>query len=419
MSEAIPVKISKKVFNKVYLPHLKNYARIQIFYGGSSSGKSFFLAQRTVHDILGGGRNYLITRAVARTIKKSVFQEVKKVIKAWKMLGEFKINETDLTITCNNGYQILFAGLDDVEKLKSITPAVGSITDVWIEEATEIQRNDLKQLIKRQRGGSEDTPKRVTISFNPILQSHWIYEDYFKGVEWTDDQTEYTSPELTILKTWFIHNQFLTKADKADLLGETDQYYSDVYTYGNWGVLGNIIFTNWRVEDLSDMVSQFTNIRNGLDFGFSSHPAALSVSHYDHMRKTIYIFDEMYEKGLTNDLLAIEVKNRIGDETVVCDSAEPKSITELQRDGISAIGAMKGKDSVNFGIDWLKQQTIVIDKKCINAKNEFQSYKWKEDKDGVAMRVPVDANNHFIDATRYAYEYDMEEIDPEKMVDSV
>ena len=407
-NEAIPVNVNRKIFNKVYLSHLENFARIQIFYGGSSSGKSVFLAQRTVWDILRGGRNYLICRAVAKTIKKSVFAEIKKIIKAWGMLAEFKINETDLTITCKNGYQILFAGLDDVEKLKSITPAKGVITDVWVEEATEAERNDIKQLMKRQRGGSKQTPKRLTLSFNPILQSHWIYEDYFKFVEWVDEQTEYISDGLTILKTWFIHNKFLTEQDKKDLLSETDKYFSDVYTYGNWGVLGNVIFTNWKVQDLSDMLNQFVNRRNGLDFGFSSHPAAVVKTHYDINHKTIYIFDELYQKGLTNDVLADEAKKLIGDELVVCDSAEPKSIVELRNHGVRAAEAKKGKDSVNFGIDWLKQQIIIIDKKCINSKNEFQSYKWKEDKDGVAMRVPVDANNHIIDALRYAYENDME-----------
>jgi len=422
MIETVPVHISKKVFNDVYIPHLTNYARIQIFYGGSSSGKSVFLAQRAVYDLLKGGRNYLVTRAVGRTIKHSVFQEIKNVITAWGMLGEFKINETDLTITCHNDYQILFAGLDDVNKLKSIVPKKGAITDIWVEEATEVERNDLKQLQKRQRGGDKNIPKRLTLSFNPILQNHHIYEDFFKTIEWADDQTEHTSGSLTILKTIYKNNRFLTKADRADLESEKDKYFHDVYTLGNWGVLGNVIFTNWIVQDLSEMLDQFTNHRNGLDFGFSSHPAALSVSHYDRKNKRIYIFDELYEKGLTNDLLANEVKNKIGyweidpttkvrtcdrTEPVVCDSAEPKSIAELIQYSVNAIEAKKGKDSVNFGIDWLKQQTIIIDKKCINAKNEFMSYKWKEDKDGVAMRVPVDANNHFIDGTRYAYEDDM------------
>jgi phage terminase large subunit len=407
MNQAIPVKISKRVFNKVYVPHLDNFARIQIFYGGSSSGKSVFLAQRAVWDILKGGRNYLITRAVAKTIKRSVFQEVKKVIKKWKLQAEFKFNESDLTITCKNEYQILFAGLDDVEKLKSITPAKGEITDVWLEEATEAQKDDVKQLLKRQRGGSEDTPKRLTISYNPILQTHWIYEEYFANVAWADDQKEYTGDSLTILKTTYKDNRFLTHADREDLESEKDTYFYSVYTLGNWGVLGDVIFTNWTVEDLSDRIDQFTNRRNGLDFGFSSDPAAVPVTHYDRMRDTIYIFKELYERGLTNKALAEEVKTLIGDDYVTCDSSEPKSIAELQMYGINAIAAVKGKDSVNFGIQWLQGRKIVIDKRCVKAKMEFQQYQWKKDKDGNSIRQPVDKNNHIIDGLRYAYETDM------------
>lgn len=412
MSDAIPVSISRKVFNDVYLPHLNNLSRTQIFYGGSSSGKSVFLAQRAVYDVLCGGRNYLIVRAVAKTLKRSVFQEIKKVIRAWGILPEFKINESDMTITCRNEYQILFAGLDDVEKLKSITPARGAITDIWVEEATEAQRGDVKQLIKRQRGGSEDVPKRITMSFNPILKSHWIYEDYFSGVAWEDEQTEYTTETLSILKTWYIHNRFLTAADVEDLLGEEDKYYRDVYTFGNWGVLGNVIFTNWRVDDLSKMQAQFTARRHGLDFGYSSDPAAMPMTHYDKKKKTIYIYGELYERGLDNEMLAGLVKKLIERDLVTCDSAEPKSIAELQKYGVNAIGAEKGKDSVNFGIQWLQRQKIVIDKRCINTRNEMQSYKWKEDKNGVAMRVPVEHNNHIIDGLRYAYEQDMKGTGP-------
>ena len=408
-SDVIPVNIPRKVFNDVYVPYLTNYSRVQILFGGSSSGKSVFKAQQAVWDVLNGGRNYLVCRAVARTLKKSAFAEIQKVITAWGLLAEFKINETDLTITCRNGYQIIFAGLDDIEKLKSITPAVGAITDVWVEEATETEKNDIKQLMKRQRGGSADTPKRLCLTFNPIVQSHWIYEEYFSGISLTNKQTEYTSDNLSILKTWYIHNRFLTPDDIEDLENETDKYYYNVYTLGNWGVLGNVIFTNWRVEDLSGMRDQFVNRRNGLDFGFSSDPAALSRSHYDRMRKTIYIFEELYEPGLTNDLLAVDVLRLCGKDEVRCDSSEPKSIAELQRYGVNAVPARKGKDSVLFGIQWLQQQTIVIDKKCVNAKNEIMQYKWKEDKNGIAIRQPVDKSNHIIDSTRYAYEIDSNE----------
>jgi phage terminase large subunit len=414
MTETIPIKISRKVFNKVYLPHLTNYARVQIFYGGSSSGKSVYLAQRTVMDTLKGGRNYLVCRAVAKTLKKSAFQEVKKVITAWGLWAEFSKNESDLTITCNNGYQILFAGLDDVEKLKSITPAKGVLTDIWLEEATEAEENDIKQLMKRQRGGSEETPKRFTMSFNPILQSHHIYLTYFSDIGWTDEQTEYTSESLTILKTTYKDNRFLTAADIQDLENEKDAYFYNVYTLGNWGVLGDVIFTNWKIADLLDPASEYylpeeqrTYRKHGLDFGFSSDPAAMPATHYDKKRKYIYIYGELYELGLTNDVLARQVKEMIGQDRVTCDSAEPKSIQELRMYGVNAHGAKKGKDSVLHGVQWLQQQIIIIDKRCVKSKLEIQQYQWKKDKDGKSIRQPTEKNNHIIDALRYAYEDDM------------
>jgi len=401
------IDIHADVFNPIYLPRIEDYSRIQIFYGGSSSGKSVFLAQRVVWDLLNGGRNYLICRQVGRTIRGSVAMEVNKIITAWGLQSLFDVNKTDGTITCHNGYQAIFSGLDDVEKLKSITPKIGSLTDVWVEEATEADKDSIKQLMKRQRGGDKKTPKRITLSFNPILQIHWIYEEYFAGIGWADDQREYTGKGISILKTTYKDNKFLTPDDVADLENEKDQYYRDVYTLGKWGVLGDVIFANWRVEDLSGMTDQFTNLRAGLDFGFSSDPAALVLSHYDATRKVIYIFAELYETGLTNDVLAGRVREMIGDNVVTCDSAEPKSIQELSNYGVLAKGAKKGKDSVNHGIDWLKQQTIIIDTSCVNTRNELQMYHWKKDAGGNSLRQPVDKNNHLIDALRYAHEDDM------------
>ena len=404
------VEIHTEVFNDAYLPYLNDETETQIIYGGSASGKSVFaIGQRTVYDLMNGGRNYLITRQVGRTIKNSVFNEIIKVINEWNVNKLFSINKSDYVITCNNGYQILFAGLDDVEKLKSITPTKGVITDVIVEEATETERASVKQLEKRLRGGDEQTRKRMTLLFNPILQTHWIYQEYFENIGWADSQKEYHSEKLSILKTTYKDNRFLTQQDKERLENETDPYYHNVYTLGNWGVLGSVIFKNWRVEDLSQMQAQFTNPRIGLDFGYSSDPAAVAITHYDRARKTIYFYDELYECGLTNDLLAGEVKNKIGDNYVTCDSAEPKSIAELQQYGISAKSANKGKDSVLHGIQWLQQQTIILDVKCINARNELQTYKWKEDAGGNALPVPLDKNNHLIDALRYAYEDEMQD----------
>ena len=395
--------------NDAFVPHLKNTARTQIYYGGAGSGKSVFIAQRGVLDVLEGGRNYLICRAVGRYIKKSVWTQVRNVIIGMGLVDMFTFHIVAGVIECkHNGYQFIFTGLDDPEKLKSIVPAKGAITDIWIEEATETDKNTVRNLYKRQRGGDPNIPKRLTLSFNPIMQTNWIYQEYFNDVGWADDQTEYISDELTIMKTWYIHNRFLTVQDVYDLESEKNEYFHQVYTLGNWGVLGNVIFTNWEVQDLSEMQDQFTRRRNGLDFGFSADPAAVIATHYDRDRKIIYVFKEFYERGLTNDLLAEEVLALIGQDHVVCDSAEPKSIAELTKYNVSASGAKKGKDSVLFGIQWLQQQRIIIDTSCINTRNEFMQYQWKEDRVGNAMRQPVEKNDHLISALRYAYENDME-----------
>ena len=401
------VEVYTEVFNDAYLPYLEDKTPLQIYYGGSSSGKSVFVVgQRTIWDLMNGGRNYLICRQVGRTIRNSVYNEILKVISAWGVGSLFNVNKSDMVITCSNGYQILFVGLDDVDKLKSITPARGVITDVIVEEATEAELASIKQLEKRLRGGSDDIQKRINLLFNPILQSHWIYKEYFNSINWTDKQTEYKSDELLILKTTYKDNRFLTTQDIFRLENEKDKYYHDVYTLGNWGILGSVIFKNWAVDDLSDVYDQFTNRKFGLDFGFASDPAALHCSNYDKMRKIIYAFDEFYETGLTNPELAALIKPIVGNEIVICDSAEPKSIKELRDNKINAVAAKKGKDSVTYGIQWLQQQTIILDKRCINARNELQTYKWKEGGDGkpVSPPRPIDKNNHWIDATRYAYE---------------
>ena len=403
----LDLAISRKMFNNIYLPFLDDDTRTQIFFGGASSGKSVFVVgQRPVYDVCRGGRNYLMVRNVARTSRQSTFNEICKVIKAWKISDYFKINKSDMVITCINGYQILFTGLDDVEKIKSITPAQGVITDVVIEEATETAEDDIKQLEKRLRGKS-DVKKRLALVFNPIIRSHWIHTKYFKN-RFYDNDTAYRDEALSILKTTYKNNlRFLESDDVRALEDETDEYFYDVYTLGKWGVLGDIIFTNWVVKDLSERVPYFDNIRNGLDFGFAEDPAAYNRMHYDRKRKLIYIFKELHEYGLTNPQLAARLSPIVGDERVTCDSAEPKSIRELRDCGINARGAVKGKDSVNFGIQWLQQHRMLVDRECQETINELQVYQWKKSRSGETMSVPIDKFNHHIDDIRYGLENDM------------
>jgi len=395
----VNIQVSKKVFNKVYIPYLENVIRTQIFFGGSSAGKSVFISQRCVVDLLENNRNYLVIRNTANTLRTSVFNEIRKVILNWDLEKLFKINRTEMTITCITGYQILFRGLDDAEKLKSIIPEKGVITDILIEEATETKRDDVKQLYKRLRGKSK-VLKRLTLCFNPIFRTHWIFKEYFKN--WVEGETEYHDDRLSILKTTYKDNlRFLEQDDIDELENEQDPYYRDVYTLGNWGILGDLIFTNWKIEDLTKIKDTFGTYYNGLDFGFSNDPSA--AGRQAIKGKKLYILQELiYEKGLTNDVIALKLKPAIGKEYIRCDSSEPKSIAELRGYGIEALAARKGPGSVNFGIQYLKQFQIIIDRKCQNAINEIQLYQWKKDKDGNVINVPVDKNNHFMDQIRYA-----------------
>lgn len=403
------ITIKKRVFNDTYYKYLKVDTRYQLFFGGSSSGKSYFLAQRCVIDILKGGRNYLICRNNAVTIRKSVFNEICKAITFFKCNDLFSINKTEMVITCTNGYQIMFVGLDDPEKIKSTTPAKSVITDIWVEEATEVEYNAFKQLDKRLRGRSKHN-KRLILSFNPILKSHWIFKEFF--TYWDETKREYVSDNVSILKTTYKDNKFLTDDDIYALENETDKYYYEVYTLGNWGILGSVIFKNWHTEDISDKFDSFDKIHIGLDFGFSQDPAAIVLTHYDKKHKIIYVYDEVYELELTNDMLSDILKEKIYQNSVVyCDSAEPKSIKDLQNNGIYSVPVKKGKDSINHGIDWLKRHKIVVHTKCTNMINELQQYKWKEDKDGNVLKVPIDKHNHLIDALRYAYNDEMTEVD--------
>lgn len=403
--------IDPRAFNDIYLKHaLKNDRRIQIYFGGSSSGKSWaIVGQRTVLDVLKGDRNYLICRNTGNTIGQSVWLEVIGSINQFKLTKLFVINKTDRVITCRlNNKQILFKGLDDVQKIKSIRALDGPITDIVIEEGTELTSMALiKDLLKRQRGISK-VPKRLTIIFNPIYKTHFLYTEFFLGF-WDESGEQFQADDrLSILKTTYKDNlRYLSEEDVYDLEHEEDKYYYSVYTLGNWGVLGHLIFSNWKTADLSGLKNTFDNYRNGVDWGFGVDPFAFIRLHYDRSRKKLYLVNEIYQTGLLNEDSANLVKPLVGRELVTCDSAEPKSVADYRKYDINAYGAKKGKGSVEHGIKWLQSKEIIIDKTLQNSQNEFSLYKWKEDRNGIVQPVPVDKNNHIIDALRYACEGDM------------
>lgn len=228
----VNIKISKKVFNECYVPYLDNTDRYLIFGGGGSSGKSYFIAQRYIYKLIHPTRcNLLVTRQTGDTNRRSTFPLLKQVISNWGLSKHFKINESDMKIKCLlTKNEIAFAGLDDVEKIKSITFENGELTDIWCEEATEMLEADINQLKVRLRGGN--TKKQMVLSFNPINIQHWIKRHFVD------------SKLATVCWTTYKDNKFLSEDDRKALeaLKEIDEYTYRVYCLGEWGVLGKTVF---------------------------------------------------------------------------------------------------------------------------------------------------------------------------------
>lgn len=240
----VNITISKKVFNDVYIPYLDNHDRYLIFYGGGSSGKSYFIGQRYIYKLLMSKRcNLLVVRQTGDTNRKSTFPLIKQVIKNWNLAKYFKINESDMRIKCTlNGNEIAFAGLDDVEKIKSITFENGELTDIWVEEATECQEADINQLKVRLRGGK--SKKQMVLSFNPINIQHWIKKHFID------------SKLATVCFSTYKDNKFLTEDDKKALedLQYTDEYTYEVYCLGHWGIIGKTVFDARAITKRLDVI---------------------------------------------------------------------------------------------------------------------------------------------------------------------
>lgn len=242
----IDININKKVFNKAFIPYLENDKRYLIFYGGAGSGKSFFVVERYIFKILKSSKfNLLVVRATGKSNRDSTFALFKQVINKWKLNKYFKINESDLRIKCLlNEHEIIFSGLDDVEKLKSITFSKGELTDIWIEEASEILEADFNQLDVRLRG--KGTKKQIVISFNPIDINHWLKKRFFDRL---DDNIE-------IFHSTYKDNDFLDDDYKKLLESykETDEYYYNVYCLGQWGVLGKTVFDARKINNRLQLI---------------------------------------------------------------------------------------------------------------------------------------------------------------------
>ncbi len=392
------LNIHKNIFNECYLPYLEDYStRIIVFYGGAGSGKSFFIAQRLVYKALKDKRKILVLRKVNRTTKASTFQLLLDTLIQFGIINHCRINRTDFTITLPNGSQFLCMGLDDPEKIKSIT----GLTDAWLEEATEFTLDDFSQVNLRIRD-PKAANQQIVLSFNPVSKANWCYLQFFQD---NPDLLDFRK-SVKIVHTNYQDNRFLPEEYIESLLQmkKTNPVYYKIYALGEFGSLDKLVYNNWQVMDFDP-----SNIKGqsmcGLDFGYTNDPTAFVYSVMVPEEQRIYICREWGGTGYLNDAIADRIREMgFAKSIIMADSAEQKSIDEIKRSGIDRIRpCAKGKGSILQGIQKVQQYELVVHPSCRCLKEELENYSWKKDKNtNEYINEPIDEFNHYLDALRYS-----------------
>lgn len=340
----------------------------------------------------------VVLRKIGNTIKNSVYPQMQWGIDALGLTDKFRFKTSPHEITYKKtGQKILFFGVDDPQKIKSIKLPFGYVGICWIEELDQFTgmeeiRNLNQSLL---RGGPIFWE---FCSFNPPKsQNNWVNEEKLFD---DPDRLVHHSTYLGVPREW-LGERFFEDAEKLKARNETA--YRHEYL-GEVTGTGGAVFEN--VEDMAmsdELVGNFDRLYYGLDFGFAVDPLAYVAMYYDAKREDLYIFDELYRQKMTNSQAAKAIKLRINGGRILADAAEPKSIAEMSDYGLRISGARKGPDSIDFGMRWLQNRAhIYIDKRrCPNTYKEFVTYEYDRNKDGQFISAYPDANNHSIDAVRY------------------
>ena len=404
--------------SKIYLPDIvgKGYkefwnytGRYRVCKGSRASKKSKTTALNFIYRMMKhSGSNLLVVRKTYRTLKDSCFTELKWAIERLQVTHLWEWKESPLEFTYKpTGQKIYFRGLDDPIKVTSITVAVGALCWMWIEEAYEINKEDDFNMLDESIRGQvpEGLFKQITLTFNPWNEKIWIKKRFYDVAP---------DPDILAITTNYMCNEWLDSADKKvfETMKRDNPRRYQVAGLGNWGIVEGLIFDNVeeRTFDYTsdgfkkehpDLISAF-----GLDFGFTNDPTALFCGLVDLQAREIYVFDELYQKGLTNRQIADRIISMGYSKSAIrADSAEPKSIAELQEFGLSKVRrARKGKDSINNGIQKIQDFKIIVHPRCVNFITEINNYTWDEDKFGNKINKPIDDFNHLMDAMRYAME---------------
>lgn len=370
------------------------------FAGGRGSTKSSFVGVDIPLLLMQHPQCHaVVLRKVRNTIKNSVYPQIQWGIERLGVIDRYKFITSPHEITyMPTGQKILFFGLDDPAKVKSIKLPFGYVGIVWFEELDQFSgmeeiRNVLQSLL---RGGSTYW---VFCTYNPPKsRNNWVNEEILADDE---DRLVHHSTYLQVPRDW-LGEQFILEAEK--LKAKSEILYRHEYL-GEVTGTGGAVFDN--VEDMAmsdELVGNFDRLYYGLDFGFAVDPLAFVAMYYDAKHEDLYIFDEIYQQKLTNKQAAERIKPRTHSHRILADAAEPKSIAEMSLSGLNVSGAKKGPDSIDYGMKWLQSRThIYIDKRrCPNTYREFVSYEYERNKDGQFISAYPDVNNHAIDAVRYA-----------------
>ena len=368
--------------------------------GGRGSTKSSFVSLEIPLLLLRNpDAHAVVMRKVGNTLRNSVYAQTLWALSMMGIRGEFKATVSPMEITyCKTGQKILFFGLDEKEKIKSIKIPFGYIAAAWYEELDQFAgmeeiRNVNQSLM---RGGDRFW---FFYSFNPPKsRDNWVNVE---KLEETPDRLCFHSTYLDVPPQW-LGEQFIREAEY--LRERKPQAYEHEYLGVATGT-GGAVFDNVVEREISeDEISAFDHLHFGLDFGFAVDPLAWIKMHFDQKHRTLYLLDEIYETRLKNRQAAERmVQRHPGRMRIVADCAEPKSIQELRDYGLSVDPCRKGPDSVDHGVKWLQDlDAIVIDKRRTpNAYREFTLYEYDTDKDGRYVSAYPDRNNHTIDAVRY------------------
>lgn len=351
--------------------------------------------------------NTLVIRKTFRTLKDSCFTELKWAVHRLKVDAWWEFKESPLEATYTpTGQKIYFRGLDDPLKVTSITVDVGVLCWAWLEEAYEVMKEDDFNILDESIRGEvpEGLFKQWTITFNPWNEHHFLKKRFFDAPP---------DPDILALTTNYLCNEWLDAADIKvfeDMKKRNPRRYA-VAGLGGWGIVDGLVYENWKEEAFDHTSEEFKkehpNLTScfGLDFGYTNDPSTLFCGLLDLKEKRLFVFDEMYEKGLSNKRIAETVQAMgYGKERITADSAEPKSIDELKSLGLRVKAATKGKDSIKNGIQWIQDLEIIIHPRCVNFITEISNYTWDQDKFGTKLNVPIDDFNHLMDAMRYALE---------------